>query len=176
MNSLPTTKTNEALQQNSSKEGVERKEAIIKSDLRKVDQKQLALKKDEHGKKTNENLKKDVTSLPTKKRKNPTKGRSPVDLQTNEASLKNTSKEGIEEKEAIKKPDLRIVDLNQVTLKDDEHGKKTIERHKEEVNSLLTIKAGETIKKKVNQKIFKLTIWDFETQIYQDLLTRSSNS
>ena len=36
------------------------------------------------------------------------------------------------------------MDLNQVALKDDEHGKKTIERHKKEVNSLLTIKTNET--------------------------------
>ena len=49
---------------------------------------------------------------------------SPKDLQTNEASLKNSSKEGVEKIEAIMKPDLQIVDQNQVTLKDDEHEKK----------------------------------------------------
>ena len=105
MNSLLTTKTNEALQQNSSKEGVERIEAIIKPDLQKVDQKHITLKNDE-------NHKEDVNSLPTKKRKNRKKGRSPRDLHTNEASIKNTSKEGIEKKEAVEKSDLQIIDLS----------------------------------------------------------------
>ena len=45
MNSLPTEKTNEALQQNPSKEGVERIEATKKPDLQKVDQKHLKLMK-----------------------------------------------------------------------------------------------------------------------------------
>ena len=76
-----------------------------------------------------------MNSLPTIK-----KGSSPKDLQTNEASLKNSSKEGFEEIEAIMKPDLQIVDQNQLTLKDGNHGKKANEHCKEDVNSLLTIK------------------------------------
>ena len=48
--SLPTEKTNGAVQQKSSKEGVETIEATKKSDLRKIDQKHLAPKNEEHKK------------------------------------------------------------------------------------------------------------------------------
>ena len=139
VDSLPTKKPNKALQQNSSKEGVEIIEATKKSDLRKVDQKHFTLKNEEHKEEStlkNENHKEDVNSLPTKKRKNQKEGRSPIDLHTKEAPLKDPFKEGIEKKEAVKKSDLQIEDLTQVTHKKDEYGKKTIVRHKEEVNSL----------------------------------------
>ena len=62
------------------------------------------------------------------------------DLQTNKASLKDVTKEVSEEKDAIKQTDLRMIDQNQVTLKDGNHGQRANEHYKEEVNSLLTIK------------------------------------
>ena len=107
----------------------------MKPDLQIVDQNQVTLKDGNHGKIANENCKEDVNSLLTIK-----KGSSPKDLQTSEASLKDSSKDGFEKKEAIMKPDLQIVDQNQVTLKDSDHGKKANEHCKEDVNSLLTIK------------------------------------
>ena len=61
-------------------------------------------------------------------------------IQTNKASLKDVTKEASEEKEAIKQKDLRMIDQNQVTLKDGNHGQRANGHYKEEVNSLLTIK------------------------------------
>ena len=70
--------------------------------------------------------------------------------QTRDAvSLKNPSKEVSEEIEAVEQTDLQMIDQNQVTLKDGNHGKKANEHCKEDVNSLLTIKT------EVRQKIFK---------------------
>ena len=64
-------------------------------------------------------------------------------------SLKNSSKEVFEEIEAVEQTDLQMIDQNQVTLKDGNHGKKANEHCKEDVNSLLTKK------REVRQKIFK---------------------
>ena len=69
------------------------------------------------------------------------------DLQTNKVSLKDVTKEVSEEKEAIKQTDLQMIDQNQVTLKDGNHGQRANEHCKEEVNSL------RTIKKRISQKL-----------------------
>ena len=102
---------------NSSKEVFEEKEAVEQTDLQMIDQNQVTLKDGNHGKKANEHCKEDVNSLLTIKKRS-----SPKDLQTNEASLKNSSKEGFEEIEAIMKTDLQIMDQKQVTIKDGNHG------------------------------------------------------
>ena len=49
-------------------------------------------------------------------------------------------KEVFEKKEETEQADLQMIDQNQVTLKNDDHGKRANEHHKEEVNSLMTIK------------------------------------
>ena len=55
----------------------------------------------------------------------------------NAVSLKKPSKEVTEE--------IKTVDQNQVTLKNGTHGKKANENHKEDVNSLPTIKKDEAL-------------------------------
>jgi hypothetical protein len=73
------------------KRGFEEIEAIIKTDLQTIDQNQATLEDGNHGKrKAIEHRKEDVNSLLTIKNWS-----SPKDLQTNEASLKNSTKRGV---------------------------------------------------------------------------------
>ena len=85
-----------------------------------IDQNQVTLKNGNHGKRANGHCKEDVNSLLTIKKRI-----SQNNLQTNKASLKDVTKEVSEEKEAIKQTDLQMIDQNQVTLKDGNHGKKS---------------------------------------------------
>ena len=62
------------------------------------------------------------------------------DLQTHKASLEIPQKRDWRKIEAVKQTDLRMIDQNQVTLKDGNHGKRANGHCKEDVNSLLTIK------------------------------------
>ena len=78
-------------------------------------------------------------SFPSQIRNNRLKNEEKSQIK-DKASLKDFSKEVSEEKEAVKQIDLQMIDPNQVTLKDGNHGQRANEHYEEEVNSLLTIK------------------------------------
>ena len=93
---------------------VSEEEAVKRIDLQMEDQR-LDLQKEDNDKMISTPV---VNSLLTIKKRS-----SPKVLQTNEASLKEVTKEVSGEKKAIKQIDRRILDQNQVTLKNCNHGK-----------------------------------------------------